>query len=393
MKARRIEAATADPRWRAIAARDAASDGRFFYSVRTTGVYCRPSCPSRLAKPENVAFHATAEAAEQAGYRPCRRCRPDQATGDARRACLITGLCRYIDGCEHKPSLQELSRYAQLSPYHLHRLFRAATGITPAAYAAAARAARLRAALGDRGTITDALYRAGFGSSSRFYDATRAALGMTASRFRKGGADSILQFATGRCSLGWVLAAASDRGLCAIFLGENPEALLQQLHARYPRARLLPAGPEFADSLAAVVRLIEAPASGLALPLDIRGTAFQQQVWKALQALPAGAPVSYTELARRIGQPGAVRAVARACGANPLAVAIPCHRVLAADGTLAGYRWGIERKRVLLEREAAGKGHSRTRSQAKAPLPSSDGGQEKDTKASVNTGSSRRPPR
>jgi AraC family transcriptional regulator of adaptative response/methylated-DNA-[protein]-cysteine methyltransferase len=344
----------ADPRWTAVVTRDAASDGSFFYSVRSTGIYCRPGCAARLPKPEHVAFHASAADAEREGFRPCRRCKPDQpAAARAKRSQLIAELCRYIEAQAHKPSLGELALRAGMSPFHLHRVFKAATGITPRAYAAAKRAQRLRRSLADSSTVTEAIYEAGFASSSRFYEATASAIGMTPSRYRNGGAGSVIRFATGVCSLGCVLVAQSERGICAVLLGDEPSVLGRDLRARYPKARLEPGDADFAQVLTAVVRLIDEPSQGLQLPLDIRGTAFQQRVWAALRALPVGARISYGELARRIGEPRAVRAVARACGANPLAVAVPCHRAVDARGGLAGYRWGLERKRSLLERERA----------------------------------------
>jgi AraC family transcriptional regulator of adaptative response/methylated-DNA-[protein]-cysteine methyltransferase len=354
MNERKTQAAAtlADPRWAAVAARDARFDGRFFYSVRTTGVYCRPSCASRTARPEHVAFHPSAQAAERAGFRPCRRCKPDQAPLAERHAATVARLCRYIDAAEHVPSLLELAREATMSPHHLHRTFRALTGLTPAAYAAAARAKRMRRALEQCSSVTDAIYQAGFNSSGRFYETSARELGMTPTRYRGGGQGAAIEFALSSSSLGTVLAARSERGICAISLGNDGEALVQELHRRFPNARIAPAGPEFLHTMEAVVRLVEAPARAPDLPLDIRGSAFQQRVWAALRAIPAGSTVSYTELARRVGAPRAVRAVAGACAANALAVAVPCHRVLRSDGAISGYRWGVERKRALLEREA-----------------------------------------
>ncbi|MDA8259765.1 MAG: bifunctional DNA-binding transcriptional regulator/O6-methylguanine-DNA methyltransferase Ada [Betaproteobacteria bacterium] len=341
-----------DPRWTAVLARDAAADGQFVYSVRTTGVYCRPSCASRAARPENVQFHLTAAAAERAGFRPCKRCRPDQAPLAAQHAALVAELCRFIEQADPAPSLQALATRAGLSRYHLHRIFKAVTGVTPGAYAAAHRAARVRAELGRSGTVTEAIYGAGYNSSGRFYASAERMLGMAPRAYREGGANTVIRFAIGRCSLGAILVAASARGVCAIFMGDDPEALARELQGRFPRARLLGADTGFEEVVARVVALVEAPALGLDLPLDIRGTAFQQRVWQALREIPAGRTASYSELAQRVGAPQAVRAVAGACAANVLAVAIPCHRVLRRDGALSGYRWGVERKRALLEREA-----------------------------------------
>lgn len=342
-----------DPRWAAVTARDPAADGRFFYSVATTGVYCRPSCASRQARPANVRFHLSAAEAEAAGFRPCKRCRPGQPSLDRAHAAMATAACRAIEAAETPPSLGQLAAAAGLSPHHFHRVFKAATGVTPRAYAAAHRATRLREALPAAATVTEAVYDAGFNSGGRFYAQSDALLGMTPSRYRTGGAGEEIRFAVGRSSLGVILAARSGRGVCAILMGEEAEALVRDLRDRFPRATLVGGDPAFEHEVAAVVALVEAPALGLDLPLDVRGTAFQDRVWRALQTVPAGTTVSYAELASRIGSPAAVRAVAGACAANPLAVAIPCHRAVRTDGGLSGYRWGVERKRALLEREAA----------------------------------------
>jgi AraC family transcriptional regulator, regulatory protein of adaptative response / methylated-DNA-[protein]-cysteine methyltransferase len=341
-----------DPRWAAVVARDRQADDQFFYSVKTTGVYCRPSCGARTPRPENVRFHATAAEAEQAGFRPCQRCRPDQPPLAERHAALVARLCRQIEGADTPPSLAALARSAEMSPHHLHRLFKAATGLTPRDYAAAHRGRKLREDLARSGSVTEAIYEAGYGSSSRFYDESDRLLGMTPKRFRAGGADTLIRFAVGECSLGAILVAASDRGICAILMGDDPERLTRDLQDRFPRAELIGGEAGFEQWVARVVGFVEMPKLGLDLPLDVRGTAFQQRVWQALRAIPAGTTASYGEIARHIGTPRAVRAVAAACAANALAVAIPCHRVVRHDGGLAGYRWGVERKRALLEREA-----------------------------------------
>lgn len=342
-----------DPRWAAVLARDPAADGAFVYAVRSTGVYCRPTCPSRRARPENVAFYPTPAEAEAAGFRPCQRCRPEQPPLAARRAAQIAELCRHMDSAEAIPTLDELARHAGLSPYHLHRLFKAVTGLTPRAYATARRAGRLRQELDRGGSVTAAIYGAGYNSSGRFYAESGQVLGMTPSRYRAGGVDTEIRFAIGQCSLGAILVARSERGVCAILLGDDAETLARDLQDRFPAATLIGGDAGFETLVARVVGFVEAPRLGLDLPLDLRGTAFQQRVWQALRDIPAGRTLSYTELARRIGAPGSVRAVAGACAANALAVAIPCHRVVRQDGGLAGYRWGVERKRALLEREAA----------------------------------------
>ena len=353
-KAMLAAATTGDPRWAAVTARDTAADGKFFYSVGTTGVYCRPSCAARTPHPENVVFHATAADAERAGFRPCRRCRPDQPPLAERQAALVASLCHLIDRAERIPSLRELAEQAGLSTYHLHRVFKTVTGLTPGDYAAARRGKRVRAGLASGATVTEAIYGAGYNAGSRFYEQANRLLGMTPSRFRSGGAGMAIRFAIGECSLGAILVAASERGVCAILLGDDPEALVRDIQDRFPSAELIGGDASFERLVAQVVGFVEMPKRGLDLPLDVRGTAFQQRVWAALQEIPAGTTASYTEIARRIGAPQAVRAVAGACAANALAVAIPCHRVVRSDGGLAGYRWGVDRKRALLEREAQG---------------------------------------
>lgn len=344
-------ATRADPRWAAVVARDRGADGRFYYAVTTTGVYCRPSCGARRPRPENVGFFATAADAEQAGFRPCRRCRPDQAPLAERQAALVADLCRRIAAADSPPTLAMLARDAGLSRYHLHRVFKAATGLTPAAYARAQRADKLRAALAGGGSVTGAIYRAGYHAGGRCYAESGRLLGMTPKNYRAGGAGAVIRFAVGDCSLGAILVAASERGVCAILIGDDPGALVHDLQHRFRQAELIGGDSDFERLVAQVVGFVELPQRGLELPLDIRGTAFQQRVWQALQDIQAGTTASYAEIARRIGAPQSVRAVAGACAANPLAVAIPCHRVVRSDGGLAGYRWGIERKQALLARE------------------------------------------
>ena len=338
-------------RWDAVQRRERAADGVFYYSVRTTGVYCRPSCGARPARRENVAFHASCAEAESAGFRPCLRCRPDLPPLAERQAQLVAAACRLIEASEEEPSLDALAGSAGMSRFHFHRVFKAQAGVTPKAYAGAVRAARVRAGLAQGAPVTDALYAAGFQSSSRFYAGADAMLGMAPARFRSGGAGEEIRFAVAACSLGAILVASTGRGICAILMGDDPEALVHDLQDRFPKARLVGADAGFERTVALVVGFVEAPRLGLDLPLDVRGTAFQQRVWEALRAIPAGVTVSYTELAQRIGSPNAVRAVAGACAANPVAVAIPCHRVVRNDGGLSGYRWGIARKRALIDRE------------------------------------------
>ncbi|MBI2687435.1 MAG: bifunctional DNA-binding transcriptional regulator/O6-methylguanine-DNA methyltransferase Ada [Acidobacteria bacterium] len=339
-----------DPRWAAVVARDANADGTFFYSVKTTGVYCKPSCAARLARPENVQFHATCQAAEAAGFRPCKRCRPNE-TG-APHAEAIARVCRLIAESEATPPLAELAREAGMSVFHFHRVFKSLTGLTPKAYAAAHRTRRVQSALERSPSVTAAIYDAGYNSNGRFYAESNGVLGMKPSEYRAGGSNASIRFAVGECSLGSILVASSERGICAILLGDDPDALARELQDRFPQASVIGGDPAFEALIAKVVGLVEAPQLGLDLPLDVRGTAFQQRVWQALQRIPAGATASYTDIARAIGEPAAARAVARACASNLLAVAIPCHRVVRTGGELSGYRWGVERKRALLDREA-----------------------------------------
>ena len=338
-----------DPCWAAIVARDPAADGRFWYSVATTGIYCRPSCPSRTANPANVAIHDSLDAARATGARACRRCRPDD--GGPRHRDAILAACRAIEGAEQFPDLATLAAAAGYSPGHFHRLFKGMTGLTPKGYAAAHRARLLRAALPRADSVTEAVYAAGFAASSRFYDVSEAMLGMAPARYRRGGMAETLRFAVGECALGAILVASSDRGVAAILFGDDPGALLRDLQDRFPAADLVGADPDYEATVARVVALVERPGLGLDLPLDIRGTAFQQRVWQALAAVPAGTTATYGDIAAAIGRPRAVRAVAGACAANAHAVAIPCHRIVRRDGDPSGYRWGIDRKTALIARE------------------------------------------
>lgn len=340
-----------DPRWSSIVARDRMADGKFYYSVATTGVYCRPSCAARLPRPENVRFHTTRDEAEQAGFRPCKRCKPDQRAIVHQHAAIVADACRLIETSEETPTLDALAAHASLSLYHFHRVFKSATGVTPKKYAAACRAERVRSRLAEDATVTEALYAAGYNANSRFYATSNEVLGMTPSNYRAGGPHLEIRFAVGECSLGSILVARSERGICAILLGDDPAALVRDLQDRFPRANLVGGDHDFEQIVSKVVGFVENPGVGLDLPLDIQGTAFQQRVWMALLEIPFGSTVSYTDIAGKIGSPRSVRAVAQACGANALAVAIPCHRVVRIDGDLSGYRWGIERKRILLERE------------------------------------------
>jgi AraC family transcriptional regulator of adaptative response/methylated-DNA-[protein]-cysteine methyltransferase len=337
--------------WQAVVTRDAAFDGTLYYSVATTGVYCRPSCASRLAKRENVRFHASCAEAEAAGFRPCKRCKPTEPGADQIYRDKVAAACRLIEEADEPPSLDALAAASGLSRHHFHRIFKGVAGVTPKAYASAHRRHRVREILPKSRTVTEAVHEAGFNSAGRFYAHADEVLGMTPTAFRTGGTDVEMRYAVAPCSLGSILVAATRKGVAAIFLGDDPGALTRELEDRFPKANLIGADAAFERIVASVIALAETPGKIFDLPLDVRGTAFQQRVWQALRQIPAGSTASYTEIAERIGQPDAVRAVAGACAANTIAIAIPCHRVVRSDGELSGYRWGVERKRALLERE------------------------------------------
>ncbi|MDO1557990.1 bifunctional DNA-binding transcriptional regulator/O6-methylguanine-DNA methyltransferase Ada [Brevundimonas sp. 2R-24] len=334
----------------AFARKDKSMRGAFVGAVKTTGIYCRPGCPARMPKPENVSFFWTTAEARAAGYRACLRCRPDEAAPDDE---AIERACRLIETAEETPPLIELARRAGLSPHHFHRLFKARLGVTPAAYAAEVRDRRAKAALTEGASITEAIYDSGYGAPSRFYDKAHARFGATPSQWRGKGAGLSIRAATAPCSLGWVLVAATERGVCAIELGDSGEALMERFTLRFPEAEVDPGDARLKGHLEAVVRLIDEPARPMdGLPLDIRGTAFQRRVWEALRRIPAGETWTYGRLAAEIGKPSAARAVGAACGANPICVIVPCHRVVGSDGSLTGYAYGTDRKRALLAREA-----------------------------------------
>ncbi len=340
-----------DARWIAIVQRDRNADGKFYYSVKTTGVYCRPSCAARLAHRQNVQFHNSCEEAERAGFRACKRCQPKGLALTEQQSSVVAAACRTIATAVELPSLAELAKKAGLSRFHFHRLFKKIVGLTPKAYATAHRAERMREQLPRRATVTESIYGAGYNSNGRFYAESSQMLGMAPKKFRAGGAGTTIRFAVGECSLGSILVASTEKGLCAISLGDDPDKLVQELQDRFGKAQLIGGDKKFERVVAQVIGFVEAPKLGLSLPLDLRGTAFQRRVWKALCEIPVGLTASYTEVAKRIGLPKAIRAVAGACAANAIAVAIPCHRVVRTDGTLSGYRWGVERKRSLLEKE------------------------------------------
>ena len=342
-----------DPRWARVLARDRSADGTFWYSVVTTGVYCRPSCPSRTANPKNVQIHDTLSDAKATGFRPCKRCRPDGSSIDAENVAIVACACRLIEKSEEEPSLNELAKAVGRSASYFHRNFKSVTGLTPKDYAAEHRASKIREGLVSGGSVTEAIYDAGYNSSGRFYEKSTDMLGMTPTQFRKGGANEEIRFAIGQTSLGAILVASSKKGVAAILLGNDPDVLLRQLQDRFMNAKLIGADEKYEALVARVVGFVESPRIGFDLPLDVRGTAFQRRVWQALQEIPVGQTISYAKIAQRIGSPNAVRAVAGACAANNLAVAIPCHRVVRNDGALSGYAWGVERKKALLDRERA----------------------------------------
>jgi len=345
---------TDDERWQAVVRRDRRADELFVYSVKTTGVYCRPSCAARLAKRENVRFHATTAEAVRAGFRACRRCRPNEPSLAAQHAAAVAQACKRIEEASDPLDLETLAEAVGMSPSHFHRVFKSLTGVTPKGYASGQRSQRLRSQLSESTTVTAAIYGAGFNSNGRFYATSRRILGMTPTTVRTGGAGAVIQFAVGQCSLGSILVAASSMGVCWIALGDDPSALVRDLEGRFSKAELVGDDAEFEALVAQVISFVELPSAGLDLPLDVQGTAFQQRVWQMLREIPCGQTKTYAEIAQRLGEPKAVRAVAQACAANQIAVAIPCHRVVRTDGSLSGYRWGIERKEKLLQLERLG---------------------------------------
>lgn len=340
-----------DSYWQAVERRDAAYNGVFVYGVRTTGVYCRPSCPARRPRRANVDFFGAPEQAERAGYRACRRCDPRGAGADPGLE-LATRICRHLEQPhERPPRLGELAARFGLSPAHLQRTFKRIVGVSPRQYAEARRHERLRAELRDGADVTGALYGAGYGSSSAGYQQAPAALGMAPAAYRAGAPAARIGYALAACRLGLLLVAATERGVCKVALGDRAEDLLAELRREFPRAALQQGAPALEPWLEAILEHLEGARPHLDLPLDIQASAFQQRVWAALRAIPYGATRSYQELAAAIGQPGAARAVARACASNPVALLIPCHRVVRADGEPGGYRWGAGRKQALLEQE------------------------------------------
>ncbi len=344
---------TDDDRWQSVVDRDVDADGQFVFAVQTTGIFCRPSCRAKHALRKNVRFFADAQQAQDAGFRPCKRCQPDKHSAQQHRLDKIARACQLLEQ-ESPLTLDELAQQVAMSPYHLHRLFKATTGMTPKVWQQSWRARRLRDALAKGVPVTQAILNAGFPDSSSYYRKADQTLGMTAKQFRKGGDNVSVRYTLADCALGRCLVAKSERGICAILLGDDDATLVAELHELFPAAQDVPADADFQQRVREVIVAINSRDASLSLPLDIRGTAFQQQVWQALRTIPCGETVSYQQLASAIGKPKAVRAVASACGANKLAIVIPCHRVIRGDGALSGYRWGIARKAQLLQRETTG---------------------------------------
>jgi AraC family transcriptional regulator, regulatory protein of adaptative response / methylated-DNA-[protein]-cysteine methyltransferase len=354
-----INRSQTEARWQAVLQKDSAQDGKFFFAVKTTGIYCRPSCASRIPLRTNVEFFFTTEEARQAGYRACKRCNPDGYSQREMQVQMVLKACRLIEQSEQRIGLEQLAQKMGLSSYHFHRLFKQVTGVTPHDYHKARQVARVGSALRESGSVTDALYDAGFSSSSRFYEKTQSILGMKPTTFKKGGVGELIRYCIHTCALGLVLVAATERGICCIEFGDDTHELSAKLHTLFPNARLEPADKAFHGWLTKLLKHLDKKNKRsrdvLDLPLDVRGTAFQQQVWRALQDIPLGQTRSYAQVAQDVGKPRAVRAVASACASNKLAVAIPCHRVLhtGADPALqpGAYRWGVERKKTLLRSE------------------------------------------
>lgn len=340
-----------DLRWQAVLGRDGSLDGRFVYAVKTTGIYCRPSCPSRQSKRKNTVFFSNPAAATEAGYRECQRCRPNGPNADERCLAAVRSACSAIETAEKMPELDQLAAHVGLSPSYLHRQFKKVVGVTPRQYASRKRLERFQEGLGESATVTTAIYDAGFGSGSRVYESARHTLGMTPGEYRAGGRGLRIEFTLAKSDLGLLLVAATEQGVCCIEIGSERKTLCASLRERFPAAQLSENDEGLRDCVQEITRYVRTPTTGLDLPLDIQGTAFQQRVWKALQDIPRGETASYSDVAAAIGKPTAHRAVASACAANKLALAVPCHRVVRTDGKLGGYRWGLQRKQQLLDNE------------------------------------------
>lgn len=342
-----------DVRWRAVCGRDARFDGVFVYGVRSTGVFCRPSCPSRRAARRNVRFFDLAEAAVAAGFRPCLRCRPEEPAANHPRLDVVGQVCSMIEASdEEPPTLAALSNAVGVSRYHLQRMFKAVMGVSPKQYAEAVRLRRVKQDLRDGASVAAALYGAGYGSSSRLYEKAPARLGMTPASYAKGGAGASIAYTVSECPpLGRLLVAATDRGICMVATGETDDGLEMALRDQYPAAEIRRDDGALAARVHDLAALVEGRLPPAELPLDVRATAFQSMVWEQLTRIPPGSTRAYGEIAAELGKPGAARAVGRACATNPVALIVPCHRAVGGDGRLHGYRWGLERKRALLEHE------------------------------------------
>ncbi len=340
---------TDDERYEAVLARDRRFDGRFVTAVRTTGIYCRPSCPARTPKRENVTFYNTPAEAEAAGFRPCKRCCPNEQAWEADMA---ERLCRYIEAhLDERLTLEAMGTHINLSPQHVQRVFKRALGITPRQYADAHRIGQFKARLKEGDSVTQALYDTGYSSSSRLYERAPEQLGMTPAAYRKGGQGMNIHYTITGCPLGYMLVAATERGICAVSLGDSPEFLESELHTDFPAATISDNEPDLGEWVNTILDYLNGQEPHLELPLDVQTTAFRWRVWQALQAIPYGETRSYSQIAAAIGNPKAVRAVGSACANNPVSLVIPCHRVVREDGSLGGYRWGLERKTAILEQE------------------------------------------
>lgn len=346
-----------ESRWAAVSMRDKSQDGAFVFAVRSTGIYCKPSCPSRRPRREHVSFFLTPDDAEAEGYRPCKRCRPSGEV-DESSAALVREACRYIEENhtgERPVTLSALSDHVGLSPFHLQRVFKRATGVSPRQYAEALRLGKLKERLKEGENVTTAIYDAGYSSGSRVYEIAPQQLGMTPTEYRRGGAQVRIGFATAESPLGRLLVAATDKGICSVYLGDDDGALQERLEREFPAADVRRDDTYLGEWIAAIVRHLQGKEPHLDLPIDVRATLFQKRVWEALRRIPYGSTRSYAQVAEAIGSPTATRAVAHACATNPVAIVVPCHRVVRSDGTRGGYRWGEWRKELLLAQEQASK--------------------------------------
>lgn len=345
-----------EARWRAVMARDRSKDGSFVYAVGSTGIYCRPSCPSRRPGRDRVSFFDAPVAATRAGFRGCKRCKPDTSTTTDPKTTLAREICRLVDAAETIPSLETLGEKVNMSPFHLQRTFKDGMGITPRQYGEAKRLGRFKQALGAGEAVTGALYGAGHGSASRLYEKASDHLGMTPASYARGGKGATIGYSIADCALGRLLAAATAQGICAVFLGDDDEKLVEELRGDFPAAEIHRDDSGLAARVARALARLDGRAPSPDLPLDLQATAFQWQVWTELCRIPAAETRSYGEIARAIGKPGAARAVGRACATNPVSLVIPCHRAIGGSGALTGYRWGKNRKQALLERERKERG-------------------------------------